>query len=139
MHLYVGGPAGSGAPSFAVTANARREDLCGFLGCEHGFHFALPAALRDRTPRDVFAYAIDLPGGTRGNRQLDNAPKTLSCDPPTPPLAPAAARLRHVVDPAAFDAWRFAMLDVAAVDAAVFASFEAGPAFAANRPRLIRS
>ena len=137
VHLYVGGPAGSGAPGFTVTANARRDDLCGFLGCDHGFHFALPAGLRDGTTKDVFAYAIDLPGGTRGNRQLDNAPKTVSCAPPSPPLSSSQGRLRHVVDPASFDAWSFHVLDVAVLDAAVVSPFAVGPSLP-RAPRLIR-
>ncbi|MDP2342381.1 MAG: phosphodiester glycosidase family protein [Deltaproteobacteria bacterium] len=137
VHLYVGGPAGSGAPGFAVTANGRRDDLCGFLGCDHGFHFSLPLSLRDRQPRDVFAYAIDLPGGTRGNPQLQNAPLSLTCDPPTPPLIPAGARLRHVVDGDSFAAWGFDMIDVAALDAAVVDAYAEGAAFVRG-PRLIR-
>src|SRR5262245_59895931 len=48
VHLYLGGPAGSGAPAVATAANIYRGDLCGAIGsCEHGFSQIIPLSMFD--------------------------------------------------------------------------------------------
>jgi hypothetical protein len=100
VHLYLGGPAGSGAPAVAVTANVYREDLCSAIGsCEHGFVRMPPLSLFDGAARDVYAYAIDSMGGP--NPLLGASPKPLQC-------APSASGVRRKVTAvSAVDAWRF--------------------------------
>lgn len=100
VHLYLGGPAGSGAPAVAVTANVYREDLCAAIGsCEHGFLRTPPLSLFDGAARDVYAYAIDSMGGP--NPLLGASPKPLQC-------APSASGVRRKVTAvSAVDAWSF--------------------------------
>jgi hypothetical protein len=78
VHLYFDGEAGSGAKGLPIKANLSRPDLCAPLGsCEHAFDVPVPAELVDGKPHTIFAYAIDLTGGT--NPKLDGGPKTVTC------------------------------------------------------------
>jgi len=64
VHLYVGGPAGSGAPGFPVHAGLHRDDLCVAIGsCNHGYSLATPPMFFDGADHTVFAYGIDTMGG----------------------------------------------------------------------------
>jgi hypothetical protein len=100
VHLYFGGPAGSGAKGVPLTANMKRSDLCTALGsCEHAFDIEPPLSLFDGKAHPIHAYGIDSAGGA--NAQLKNSPKSLTC--PTP--EPKGVR-RHVIDPTSFDAWK---------------------------------
>lgn len=120
VHLYLGGPAGSGAPGVAVTANVYREDLCAAIGsCEHGFAMAPPLSLLDGQPRNVHAYGIDAPGGT--NPELGSSPRVLQC-------APSAVGVRRkLVSLSAVDAWKFSPFwDVLPLPAAEAAGLAAG-------------
>jgi len=120
VHLYLGGPAGSGAPAVAVTANLYREDLCAAIGsCEHGFAMAPPLSLLDGQPRNVHAYGIDSQGGP--NPELGSSPRTLQC-------APSAAGVRRkLVTLQAVDAWKFSTFwDVLPLPAAEAGALAAG-------------
>ncbi len=85
VHVYIDGPAGSGAPGFALTADTYRADLCTAIGsCNHGFVYPVPDEFRDGQPHTAHAYAINL-GGYAQNPELTGSPKTFTCDPPPPP------------------------------------------------------
>jgi hypothetical protein len=100
VHFYLGGPAGSGAPGLARTANVYRADLCTAIGsCEHGYVQPFPFALFDGAPRPIHVYAIDSMGGP--NPELAGSPGTLACLP-TP-----SGVLRRVDGATGFDAWSF--------------------------------
>jgi uncharacterized membrane protein YgcG len=101
VHLYFGGPAGSGAPGSSLPANVSRQDLCSALGsCAHGYEVGPPLSLFDGKPHAVHAYGIDSAGGA--NAQLANSPKTLSCTA----TLPSGVR-RHVTNPDSLTAWKF--------------------------------
>lgn len=121
VHLYLGGPAGSGVPAVGVTANLYREDLCAAIGsCEHGFWMPVPLSLLDGQPRNIHAYGIDSMGGP--NPQLGNSPKVLQC-------APSASGVRRpVTEVGAVDAWKFSQLwDVLPLPAAEAGALAKGP------------
>jgi len=100
VHLYFGGPAGSGAKGVPLTADAKRDDLCSAIGsCNHGFDIEPPLSLFDGQAHPVHAYGIDSAGGD--NAQLTGSPKSLTCAA----SVPEGVR-RHVVDPNSFDAWK---------------------------------
>lgn len=64
IHVYVGGPAGSGAPGYAITANAYRPDVNRAypgVGNYHGFHATISVARRGN--QNVYIYAINVGGG----------------------------------------------------------------------------
>lgn len=99
VHLYFGGPAGSGAHGVPISAGVHRDDLCAAIGsCEHGFVVPSPLSLHDGQPREVHAYGIDSQGGTNPEIGV----KTLSCAP----AAPTGVR-RKVDGAGTVDAWRF--------------------------------
>ncbi|MBP6630967.1 MAG: phosphodiester glycosidase family protein [Kofleriaceae bacterium] len=137
VHLYFGGPAGSGAPAMAVTADQHRDDLCTAIGsCGHGFSTAVPLGLRDGQPHEVFAYGIDHAGGH--NPALARGGSTvLVCAPLPPPADPSQAVRRWVSDGAVLAAWGWQGLDVGLVDDAVVAGYADGAAWPAA-PRLLR-
>jgi uncharacterized membrane protein YgcG len=100
VHLYFGGPAGSGSPAKGFIANVHRDDLCAAIGsCEHGFSVRPPLSLLDGDPHPVHAYGIDSEGGA--NPELGSSPGTLACKAP----APTGVR-RHVVNPDSLAAWK---------------------------------
>jgi hypothetical protein len=89
VHVYFGGPAGSGAPGIPLSANVHREDLCAAIGsCEHGFLLPAPLSLFDGKDHPVHAYGIDKNGPN--NAELSGSPKALNCK-----LTPSGVR-RHV-------------------------------------------
>lgn len=65
IHVYVGGPAGSGAPGYAITANAYRPDVNNVysgVGSYHGFQSTISVSRRGT--QNVYIYAINVGGGT---------------------------------------------------------------------------
>lgn len=64
IHVYVGGAAGSGAPGYAITANAYRPDVNNVykgVGNYHGFHSTISVSKTGR--QTVYIYAINIGGG----------------------------------------------------------------------------
>lgn len=64
IHVYVGGPAGSGAPGYVVMANAYRPDVNKAypgVGNNHGFHATL--SVPKRGTQTIYIYAINVGGG----------------------------------------------------------------------------
>lgn len=63
VHVYVGGPVGSGAPGYAITANTSRPDVHKVYGCGnyHGIDRTINVA-RTGT-QTVYIYAINVGGG----------------------------------------------------------------------------
>jgi hypothetical protein len=137
VHLYFGGPAGSGAPAIPVTADVHRDDLCNAIGsCNHGFVLPVPVGMRDGQPHDVHAYGIDT-NPSAANAELPGSPKAVDCPPPAAPFSPAIRR--HVVDPASFSAWKLSYLtDVARFTDAMTAAVPAG-ADAPAAPKLVQA
>lgn len=71
VHVYVGGPAGSGAPGYALTADTYRPDVGAAYpntGNSHGLYGTLPAPRGTNDP--VYVYAIDLGEVYSGNAYL---------------------------------------------------------------------
>jgi MYXO-CTERM domain-containing protein len=100
VHLYFGGPAGSGAPGVPLNANVHRDDLCAAIGsCTHGFERAPPLSLFDGQPHAVHAYGIDSAGGA--NAELGQSPLSLNCAA----TKPEGVR-RHVTNPESLAAWK---------------------------------
>jgi len=100
VHLYFGGPAGSGSPAKGFASNRHRDDLCTAIGsCAHGFEVAPPLSLLDGKPHAIHAYGIDETG--LKNAELAGSPKTLQATAPTP-----SGVRRHVVDPTSFASWK---------------------------------
>jgi Zn-dependent metalloprotease len=64
VHYYIGGPAGSGAPGFATTANLYRSDVNSVFGAtgNHGFSFTIPSQFHDGYSHSLYVYAIDAQG-----------------------------------------------------------------------------
>lgn len=63
VHVYVDGPAGSGAPGFAIGASIPRHDVAKAFpgaGPRHGFSTAIAAAPGNHT---LYVYGIDIGGG----------------------------------------------------------------------------
>ncbi|HEY3446827.1 MAG TPA: C39 family peptidase [Myxococcales bacterium] len=101
VHVYFGGPAGSGATGVPVNAGIDRSDLCGAIGsCNHGFSLLSPLSLHDGAAHAIHAYGIDSQGGA--NPQLSGSPGSMQCD-----ATPPAGVKRHVTDPSVYGAWKF--------------------------------
>lgn len=131
VHIYVGGPAGSGAPAFVVSAGVHRDDLCTAIGsCAHGFVGRSPLSLHDGMPHDVFAYGIDQQG--EGNPTLGNSPRVLQCDAST-----IIGVRRKISSPTVLAAWDFdAFWDQLPISAAVADAFQEGQPFP-DAPELV--
>ncbi|REF32073.1 hypothetical protein DFJ65_3168 [Calidifontibacter indicus] len=64
VHVYMGGPAGSGAPGYAIAANTSRpdvENVFGPVGQYHGFDSWISTNMRGTFA--VYVYAINVPQG----------------------------------------------------------------------------
>lgn len=73
VHVYVGGPAGSGAPGYNIgLANGYRADLAAAGIGNHAFSYTLPASYIDDASHSVYAYAIGVnsAGTPNGNNPL---------------------------------------------------------------------
>jgi|GEM_PF-1161307 len=71
VHIYVGGPAGSGAPGYAYTASVSRPDVANAYpgaGDRHGFDATIDIGKGGTFP--VFVYAINAAGSSGGNTLL---------------------------------------------------------------------
>lgn len=81
VEIFIGGPAGSGAPSIKTKADKVRGDsLNGF-----GFDIRLPQQYQDGVRKDIYAYALD----TDGTRvPLAQSPRSLVCGTPQPGAIP---------------------------------------------------
>ena len=100
VHVYFGGPAGSGAPAVALNANVHREDLCTAIGsCLHGYYQPTPYSLLDGVARPMHVYAIDSMGGP--NPELGSSPQNLACVPVL------TGNLRRVFGASTYDNWSF--------------------------------
>lgn len=79
IHVYVGGPAGSGAPGFDIgLAGGYRSDVAAAvpgIGPYHGFDTSI--SVPQRSSVAVYAYAINTRSGY-ANTQLNGAPKTVT-------------------------------------------------------------
>jgi GH25 family lysozyme M1 (1,4-beta-N-acetylmuramidase) len=108
----------------SIDASVTRSDLCKQLGsCDHGFDIPVPLGVQDGKAHQVFAYGSM---GTATN-QLANAPKSITCAPPEPPMSPATGVKRLVPSAAVVKAWKISMLtDVAHLDDATIAAFPKG-------------
>lgn len=65
IHVYVGGPAGSGAPCYCITANTSRADVNRVypgVGGYHGFNKTIKVSKTGT--QTVYVYAINVGGGT---------------------------------------------------------------------------
>lgn len=84
VHIYIGGPAGSGAAGYATTANQPRPDVnqAFGIGGDHGFTFQIPAQYADGQQYAVYAYGIDT--GANNPTLLQGSPKYFTINPPTP-------------------------------------------------------
>ncbi len=74
IHIYVGGPAGSGAQVFSIRADKERKDVdkAHGLGAYHGFSETIKIDARGK--QDIYVYAINANGGENtfmGCRQVD--------------------------------------------------------------------
>ena len=133
VHLYFGGPAGSGSPAKSFLANLSRPDLCSALGsCEHAFDLRPPLSLFDGQPHAVHGYAIDSSGGN--NAELGQSPLTLTCAA----TLPGGIR-RHVTTPDSLAAWKLDLFwsKIPANDAAIAAIPEKDPL--AQSPVLVQA
>ena len=74
VHIYVGGPAGSGAKGYPVTADHKSEDAvktrCGG-GSAHRFAFKIPGGVDGE---QIYAYGIDVGPAPHRNVQLTKSP-----------------------------------------------------------------
>ncbi|MGN0477555.1 MAG: CHAP domain-containing protein, partial [Ruminococcus sp.] len=64
IHIYVGGPAGSGAPGYAITANKSRPDVNNAypgVGNNHGFDDTIRVSKTGL--QTIYVYAINVGGG----------------------------------------------------------------------------
>ncbi len=131
VHLYFGGPAGSGATGASINANVHRDDLCTAIGsCEHGFVVLSPLSLHDGQPHEVHAYGIDSQGGSNPTIGA----KTSTCAP----TAPTGVR-RKIDGAGAVDSWHFSPFwDVLPLGAAEADALPEGPSLK-GAPLLVKS
>ncbi|MFT4286380.1 hypothetical protein [Nocardioides sp.] len=76
IHVYVGGPAGSGAPGYAITANTYRPDVGAsnpYIGDYHGFTSTITTSVRGTVP--IYTYAIGIGGAPGSNTLLQGSPR----------------------------------------------------------------
>ena len=86
VHIYAGGPAGSGARGWPTTANSARNDIAGECGgnANHKFSWPADSSLNNGEPIDLYAYGINIGSGST-NSFLDYSNPTASpyqCFPP---------------------------------------------------------
>ncbi|MDR1295759.1 MAG: S1 family peptidase [Bifidobacteriaceae bacterium] len=80
VHIYIGGPAGSGAPSYALSANIARSDVANTYpntGNTHGFYGTITTSVRGSSV-PVYAYGIDIGGSAAGSPVLSGSPLYVS-------------------------------------------------------------
>jgi YD repeat-containing protein len=105
VHLYVGGPAGTGTDIGAYTANQTSEqaiqDACHSSGTLHRFTIPLSEAMRgDHAGEPIFIHGISPTGGDNtllsGSGSYVVPPSTLAPPPPASVTASAAADLSSI-------------------------------------------
>ena len=81
IHVYIGGPAGTGEGHNGILANVYREDVNNVysLSGNHGYETFINTSLRGSQP--VYVYAINVGGGD--NVQIGSGTVTISDPPPT--------------------------------------------------------
>lgn len=94
VHVYIGGPAGSGQFGAVLVANQSRPDVNAALGItgNHGFSYAVPSKFRDGKYYPIYVYAIGI--NSAGTADGDNpllAQKNCGTPPPPPVVAPPPA------------------------------------------------
>jgi hypothetical protein len=80
VHIYVGGPAGSGAPGYALPANVYRADVASAYpntGTDHGFSATITTSVRGSSV-PIYAYGIDIGGSFVNNALLSGNPLYVS-------------------------------------------------------------
>ena len=78
IHVYIGGPAGSGANGYEITANTYRPDVNNAysgVGNNHGFDETI--RVNERGTKTLYFYSIDVGGGP-GNQLFNTATVTIS-------------------------------------------------------------
>ncbi len=81
VHIYEGGPAGSGNFVTGTVANGDRPDVGNHLKSQtskYGFAIATPQELKDGRKHAIYVHGIDSSGKGR-NLLLSGTPKTLAC------------------------------------------------------------
>jgi hypothetical protein len=76
VHVYVGGPAGSGAPSYALSSGVSRPDVQSVYpntGTNHGFSGTITTSVRGSNV-PIYVYGIDMGGTFVGNPLLQGNP-----------------------------------------------------------------
>jgi len=133
VHVYFGGPAGSGAKGASFSASVKRDDLCKAIGsCNHGFDIEPPLSLLDGQDHAIHAYGIDTAGGP--NAQLTGSPKTLKCAA----TVPDGVR-RHVQNMDSFGAWKLDLFwDALPLSDAQIAKIDEADAWPA-KPKLVKA
>lgn len=105
VHLYVGGPAGTGTAIGAYTANQASEqaiqDACHSTGTLHRFSIPLSEAMRgDHAGEPIYIHGISPTGGDNtllsGSGSFVVPPSTLAPTAPTSVAASAAANLASI-------------------------------------------
>lgn len=83
VHVYQGGPFGTGTGVGAYTTNVYRGNV-GYSTGNHGFSLTMPGAFRDGASRSLYVYGINSsPGGS--STLLSGSPRTIACTPPAIP------------------------------------------------------
>ena len=127
-HVYFNGGAGQpGAIGIPLVADQHRDDLCAAIGsCDHGYSMSTPLSLMDGMDHVVHTYGIDSMGGA--NPELSGSPKTIHCDPPTPPVTPPGGIKRWIPSPDVLNAWKFStFLSLLHLPDASVAAYPKGP------------
>lgn len=73
VHVYVGGPAGSGAPGYSLPADTLRPDVAAaypYTGTNHGYGATITTPVRG-TNIPVYVYGIDIGGSHTSNPLLN--------------------------------------------------------------------
>lgn len=84
VHVYIGGPAGSGAPCYVIKADKLRsdvEDVYGSVGQYHGFEEIINTTLTGSQP--VYVYAINVGNGS-DNTLLGSETVNITSDTESP-------------------------------------------------------
>lgn len=138
VHLSFNAAAGApGAELVPIIASTPRSDLCVPLGsCNHAFTASVPRGLMDSKAHSLFAYAIDSAGAA--SVLLTHAPRSFTCAPPEPPLAPPAGIKRHIASPAVLTTWKLStQTDLAHYPQARVDAYALGDPFPATPSVLI--
>ena len=87
IHVYVGGPAGSGAPSYEITANKLRTDVnTVFPGVGNNHGYSETIRVSKTGSQTVYIYAINTGGGTN-NPLIGTKTVTIKSDTEAPKIS----------------------------------------------------